>query len=89
MSATMHSDPVISGIDPFSAAFSADLYAFHHRLRDAGPVVWLEKYGVWGMARYAEVHAALNNGQTFMSGAGAGIHDLRKERAWRPPEHRS
>src|ERR1700752_2192145 len=85
MSATMHSDPVISGIDPFSAAFSADLYAFHHRLRDAGPVVWLEKYGVWGMARYAEVHAALNNWQTFMSGAGAGIHDLRKERAWRPP----
>jgi 4-methoxybenzoate monooxygenase (O-demethylating) len=84
MSATMHSDPVVSGIDPFSVAFSTHLYAFQAQLRDAGPVVWLEKYGVWGMARYAEVHGALNNWQTFISGAGAGIHDLRKEKAWRP-----
>jgi len=80
MSATMH-----SGIDPFSVAFSADLHAFQEQLREAGPVVWLEKYGVWGMARYAEVHGALNDWQTFISGAGAGIHNLREEKAWRPP----
>lgn len=81
----MHSDPVVSGIDPFSAGFFADLHACHDQLRDAGPVVWLEKYGVWGMARYAEVHGALNDWQAFTSGAGAGIQDLRKEKAWRPP----
>jgi 4-methoxybenzoate monooxygenase (O-demethylating) len=74
-----------TSIDPFSDGFFADLYAFHKRLRDAGPVIWLEKYGLWGMARYAEVHAALNDWQTFMSGAGAGIHDLRRQKAWRPP----
>jgi 4-methoxybenzoate monooxygenase (O-demethylating) len=85
MSATMHSAPVVSGIDPFSVAFCANLHTFQAQLRDAGPVVWLEKYGVWGMARYAEVHGALNNWQTFISAAGAGIHDLRKEKAWRPP----
>ena len=32
MSATMHADPVVSGIDPFSAGFFADLYAFHGQL---------------------------------------------------------
>ena len=85
MSATTHGDAVVSSIDPFSDEFFADLYGVHDRLRDAGPVVWLEKYGVWGMARYAEVHAALNDWQTFISGAGAGIHDLRRRKAWRPP----
>jgi 4-methoxybenzoate monooxygenase (O-demethylating) len=76
---------LVSSIDPFSDEFFADLYAFHDQLREAGPVIWLEKYGVWGMARYAEVHAALNDWQTFMSGAGAGLHDLRRRKAWRPP----
>ena len=38
-------------------------------------MVRLERYGVWAMARYAEVQATLNDAQTFISGAGAGIHD--------------
>jgi 4-methoxybenzoate monooxygenase (O-demethylating) len=85
MSATTHGGAVGSSIDPFSDGFFADPYGFHDQLREAAPVVWLEKYGVWGMARYAEVHAALNDWQTFISGAGAGIHDLRTQKAWRPP----
>jgi len=36
------------------------------------------------MARHAQVQAALNDWQTFISGAGAGIQDLRKTNAWRP-----
>ena len=44
----------------------------------------LERYGIWGMARHAEVFAALNDWQTFISGAGAGIQNLKKEKAWRP-----
>ncbi len=35
-----------SDIDPFSESFSDDSYPFHDRLRDAGPVVWLSKYGI-------------------------------------------
>jgi cytochrome P450 len=71
-------------IDPFSESFSDDPYPFHEQLRDVGPVVWLSKYGIYGMARYAEVQAALNDWQTFISGAGAGIQDLRTGNAWRP-----
>jgi 4-methoxybenzoate monooxygenase (O-demethylating) len=85
MSVTTPSHPAVRDVDPFSDRFFADPYPFHERLRDAGPVVRLEQYGVWGMARYADVYAALNNWQTFISGAGAGIHHLRKQKPWRPP----
>jgi 4-methoxybenzoate monooxygenase (O-demethylating) len=71
-------------IDPFSESFSDDPYPFHEQLREAGPVVRLEKYGIYGMARHGQVHAALNDWKAFSSGAGAGIQDLRKSKAWRP-----
>jgi 4-methoxybenzoate monooxygenase (O-demethylating) len=75
----------LSSIDPFSIEFFNDPYLRLAELREAGPVVRLERYGVWAMARYAQVHATLNDWQTFISGGGAGIHDLRKRDAWRPP----
>jgi 4-methoxybenzoate monooxygenase (O-demethylating) len=74
-----------SDLDPFSDAFLADPYPGHEALREAGPVVWLTHYGIWAMARYQEVHAALNDWQTYGSAAGVGIGDFRKERPWRPP----
>ena len=73
------------GTDPYSMDVLADPYSFHRELREAGPVVWLESHGVWATGRYEEVHAVLTDWQTFMSGAGVGIHDLRVEGSWRPP----
>jgi 4-methoxybenzoate monooxygenase (O-demethylating) len=85
MSAELAIDVPVTEIDPFCAEFCADPYPFHKELRDVGPVFKLNKYGIYGMARYADVHAALNDWQTFISGAGAGIQDLRQGKAWRPP----
>jgi 4-methoxybenzoate monooxygenase (O-demethylating) len=84
MSAEITIDVPVTGIDPFCEEFCADPYPFHKQLRDVGPVFKLNKYGIYGMARYAQVHAALNDWQTFISGAGAGIQDLRNAKAWRP-----
>ena len=78
-------DAPVSDIDPFDAAFLADPYPFHHALREAGPVVRLERHGIWAMARYAEVNASLMDWQSFSSAAGVGIDDFRKTRPWRPP----
>jgi hypothetical protein len=72
-------------IDPFDARFLSDPYAFDGKLRDAGPVVWLEIYGVYGMARYSEVSEALKDWQTFCSARGVGLTDFAKEENWRPP----
>jgi 4-methoxybenzoate monooxygenase (O-demethylating) len=92
---TAHDAPV-SGLDPFSEEFLGDPYPAHDQLREAGPVVRLERYGVWGMARYEHVHAGLEDWETYRSGAGVGLADFTKEKPWRqpsllleadPPEH--
>lgn len=70
--------------DPFSIEFFADPFPTHQRLREAGPVVYLDRYGVYGVARYAEVHAVLNDPLTFCSSRGVGLSDFAKEPAWRP-----
>jgi 4-methoxybenzoate monooxygenase (O-demethylating) len=62
-----------------------DPYPFHEELREAGPLVRLEPYGTWATGRYEQVRAVLFDWETFMSGAGVGLHDLRVEGSWRPP----
>lgn len=71
-------------VDPFSIEFFADPYPTHELLRDTGPVVHLDKWNVFGVARYEEVHAVLNDPATFCSGRGAGLSDFAKEKPWRP-----
>jgi hypothetical protein len=78
-------DRPVSAIDPFSREFLRDPYPHHARLREAGPVVWLEQYGIWAMARHQEVRDALTDWQTYCSSAGVGLSDFRKEPPWRPP----
>lgn len=75
----------VSSVDPFSHAFLENPYPQHEAMREAGPVVWLERYGVWAMARHQEVRDALTDWQTYCSGAGVGLSDFRKEPPWRPP----
>lgn len=72
-------------IDPFDEVFLADPYAHHAALRDAGPVVWLEPIGCYGMARFAEVQAALLDHGSFGSARGVGLADFARETPWRPP----
>src|SRR5215831_7698502 len=80
-----HGGAPACALDPFADDFLRDPFAFHNELREAGPVVWLEHYGVWAMARYDEVHEALRDWATFSSAAGVGLSDFRKEKPWRPP----
>jgi len=71
-------------IDPFDEAFLANPYAHHDLLRDAGPVIWLEKLGCYAMALYEEVQAALRDYEGFASGRGVGLADFGHEAPWRP-----
>ncbi|MFL5655763.1 MAG: hypothetical protein ACJ8CB_16490 [Ktedonobacteraceae bacterium] len=52
--------------DPFSLENLADPHALHEQLREAGPVVRLDSYGIWGMARYEQVNAALKDWEIFL-----------------------
>ncbi|MFD6951440.1 cytochrome [Nocardiopsis sp. TSRI0078] len=71
--------------DPFSPEVLEDPLPTQARLRDAGPVVYLERYGVHALARYEHVHTALTDWQTFQSAAGVGLANFRHEKPWRPP----
>src|SRR4051794_24117951 len=62
--------------DPFGIEFFADPFPTHEKLREAGPVVYLDKWGVYGVARYAQVHAVLNDPETFCSSRGVGLSDF-------------
>ena len=72
-------------LDPFAAEFLEDPYPHHMALREAGPVVWIEKYDLVAMARYQEVRAALADWKTYCSSRGVGLTDFATEEPWRPP----
>jgi 4-methoxybenzoate monooxygenase (O-demethylating) len=74
----------VSEVDPFRREFFEDPFRAHEELREAGPVVRLQHYDVWAVARYAEVHRVLNDWETFCSSRGAGLTDFAKEKPWRP-----
>ncbi|WGR99012.1 cytochrome P450 [Bradyrhizobium sp. ISRA443] len=85
MTATASTSVPHLDVDPFALEFFADPFPAHERLREAGPVVYLDKWNVYGVARYAEVHAVLNDPATFCSSRGVGLSDFAKEKPWRPP----
>lgn len=74
-----------SDVDPFSPEFLADPLPHHATLRDLGPVIHLDAYDVYALARYTEVHRALTDWQSLQSGAGVGLSNFVNEKPWRPP----
>jgi 4-methoxybenzoate monooxygenase (O-demethylating) len=74
-----------SSIDPFSVDFLRDPHPAHEALREAGPIVWLEKYGAYAAARHGEVRQILGDPATFCSSRGVGLADFQRETPWRPP----
>jgi cytochrome P450 len=72
-------------VDPFAIEFFENPFPTHEVLREAGPVVHLDKWDVYAVARYAEVHLVLNDPVTFCSSRGVGLSDFAKEKPWRPP----
>lgn len=71
--------------DPFSDELLENPLPLHEALREAGPISYLSLYGVYALARYEHVRAALSNWQDFQSSAGVGLSNFRREKPWRPP----
>lgn len=68
--------------DPFSEEILANPRAYHKRLRDAGPVVWLSKYGFYSVGGYEEAAQVLGDWKQYSSARGVGTTDLAKEKPW-------
>jgi cytochrome P450 len=71
-------------LDPFSTEFLTDPYPGHELMREAGPVVWLSRYGIYAAARHAEVRVILNDHDNYISSAGVGLANFHRETPFRP-----
>lgn len=71
--------------DPYSVEHITNPYPLIGRIRDAGPVCWLEDIGVYAVGGYEEVWEVLTDFETYSSAGGLGPKDIRKQAAWRPP----
>jgi cytochrome P450 len=77
--------PAVS-LDPYAMDVLADPLPFYRELLDAGPVVWIEKYGVYAVGRYDEVRQVVTDHTRFTASSGVGITDARDpEFRGRPP----
>ena len=64
-----------SDADFFAEEVMDDPYPVFRQLRDAGGVVWLDRYGLYALPRYETVKAALADDETFISGEGVTMND--------------
>lgn len=65
----------ISDIDLYTSAHIQRPHPAYQRLRQAGPVTWLERYQVWAVSTYREVCAALRDHETFTTRCGVGLSE--------------
>lgn len=70
--------------DVFSPEVLQNPYATLERLREAGPLIWLGRYGVAATARHAEVTAILSDPSCFVSSRGVGMADYARTPRFRP-----
>ena len=73
--------PVLD-IDPFSEEILSDPLDYQTLLREAGPLVWLSKYGFYAVGGYDEAAGVLADWRQFSSARGVGPTDLAKEKPW-------
>jgi len=66
MSATTVDVPT-SDYDPFTEEAILDAHRYDGALRDIAPAVYLERYDVWAVARFQDVHAILPDHEHFTS----------------------
>ena len=64
-----------SDIDLFTDASLLAPYENYRKLRDLGPVVWLERHEMFVMARYDDVRAALSLPEVFSSAHGVMMNE--------------
>src|SRR4051794_19452790 len=83
-------------LDPFSDEALVDPWAIYRELRDIGPVVRLERYGLSAVMRYEDVRTVLADWETYSSmavGLNAAFNDMAGPKASTnilmasPPDH--
>jgi cytochrome P450 len=64
-----------SDVDPHSDEALIDPWDMYKSLRSQGPAVWLTRYGMFALTRYASVSRALKDASAFSSASGVVMND--------------
>lgn len=72
-------------VDPYAPEILAQPEEYYTQLRAKGPVVFIPKYAILAVGRYAETREVFSDYSRFVSSRGVGLDDFKHTRAWRPP----
>src|SRR3979411_457422 len=75
MSVTPAENTPTSPLDPYTDAALLNPWPLYGELRELGPVVWLEKYGMFALTGYDVVVKALRDWEAFASSFGVMMND--------------
>jgi cytochrome P450 len=64
-----------SALDPYADQALLDPWPLYRELREMGPVVWLEKHGMFAVTRYDAVVKVLRDWEAFPSSFGVMMND--------------
>jgi cytochrome P450 len=65
----------VSDVDPYSDEVLFDPWETYRELQNLGSVVWLERYKMFALTRYASVTRALKDAGAFSSAFGVMMND--------------
>src|SRR6267154_2376930 len=75
MSTTLAGRAPTSTLDPYMDQALLNPWPLYRELREMGPVVWLEKYGMFALTRYDVVVKVLRDREAFPSSFGVMMND--------------
>ena len=83
-------------VDPYDETILRNPYGYYAHLRELGEVVYIPRYRVLAVGRYATTHKVFSDHEHFVSSRGVGLNDFALGKPWRqpsiilevdPPEH--
>jgi len=72
-------------VDPYDPAILCDPAPYYRELRRLGDVVYIPRYSVLAVGRFAVTQKIFSDHQNFVSSRGVGLNDFALEKPWRPP----
>ena len=75
MSTALAEQSPTSTLDPYAGEALLNPWPLYGELREMGPVVWLERYGMFALTRYDAVAKVLRDWQAFPSSFGVMMND--------------
>ncbi len=76
---------ISSSFNPYTPDQRLDPFPAFAKMRELGPIIWLEELGAWGVFRDELCREILNDADRFGSAGGGDLANYYREKPWREP----